>query len=315
MALALGDFVARRQPQWDALSALLGRLAGGKLKLDEIDQLDRLYRQASADLAQAQSFYGGTDVHRFLNQLCAQAYGEIYRSRADRPAAIRAFFTRDFPQAVREELRYVAWAAGLMAFGVVLGALTVAVAPQGVALFVPEHLQEIVRRGELWTDRLDGSSSAIAVEILTNNLRVTFLAFGAGISWGIGTIGTLVFNGLSIGGLLTFTFQHGVGWRLLEFMAAHGPVELSVISLTGGAGLMIGHALIDPGERPRGEALRERAGKAVRIVLGCAPFLALIGVVEGFISPGLLFPALAKAAVGIGLGSGFWGYLLRAGRQ
>lgn len=312
MALGLGEFVARKQPQWDALSSLLSKLSGGQLKLAELDQLDRLYRQASSDLAQAQSFYAGTDVHRFLNQLCARAYGEIYQSRSDRPAAIRRFFAREFPQAVSEELRYVGLAAGLMALGVILGAMTVAIAPQGVDLFVPEYLVSMVRRGELWTDKIDGSSSAIAVSILTNNLQVTFGAFALGISWGIGTCFLLVFNGLHIGALLAFTFQHGVGWRLVEFMSAHGPVELSVIALTGGAGLMIGHALIEPGERPRSEAMRDRAGKAVRIVLGCAPFLALIGVVEGFISPGTLFPPVAKAVIGIGLGLGFWGYLLRA---
>lgn len=312
--MTLGDFVARRQPQWDSLDALLARLAAGQLKLDEIDGLDRLYRQVSTDLAQAQSFYAGTDVHRFLNQLCARAYGEIYRSRADRPAAIRAFFAREFPRAVREELRYVAAAAALLGLGGVLGAMTVGLTAQGVALFVPEHLKDVVEKGKLWTDLLDGSSSAIAVEILTNNLRVTFGAFALGITGGIGTVATLVFNGLSIGALLTYTFQHGVGWRLLEFMSAHGPVELSVIALAGGAGLMIGHALIEPGDRTRGEAMRERAGKAVRIVLGCAPFLALIGVVEGFVSPGTLFPPIAKAVLGTGLGAGFWGYLLRAGR-
>jgi uncharacterized membrane protein SpoIIM required for sporulation len=314
MAPGLGDFVARRQPRWDALSALLAKLKSGRLSLDEIDGLDRLYRQASGDLAQAQASYAGTDVHRFLNQLCARAYGEIYQSRRDRVAAVRAFFLGEFPQAVRDELRYVFASAGLLALGMVLGATTVALTSQGVELFIPDHLKPIVSRGELWTDRLDGSSSAIAVEILTNNLKVTFSAFALGISWGIGTVATLVFNGLSIGALLTYTFQHGVGWRLLEFMSAHGPVELSVIALTGGAGLMIGHALIEPGERPLGEAVRERAGKAVRIVLGCAPFLALIGVVEGFISPGDLFPAAAKAVIGVGLGVGFWGYLMRAGR-
>ena len=314
MALTLGDFVSRRQADWDGLNKLLGQLSTGGLKLEEIDRLDRLYRQASADLAQAQSSYSGTDVHRFLNQLCARAYGEIYRSRADRPAAIRTFFAREFPQAVREELRYVALAAGMMGLGLILGSMTVALVPQGVALFVPEPIQAIVAKGQLWTDDLDGSSSAIAVGILTNNLRVTFSAFALGITGGIGTVVILVFNGLQIGALVTFTFQNGVGWRLLEFIAAHGPVELSVISLTGAAGLMVGHALIDPGEQTRTEAMRERAGKAVRLVLGCAPFLALIGVVEGFISPGTLFPPIAKAVLGLGLGAGFWGYLLRAGR-
>ncbi|GEM_PF-108562 len=310
----ISAFVEKRRPRWEQLEVLLTQLASGRASLADLDALDRCYRQATADLAVAQASYEGTEAARYLNQLCARAYGEIYRSRKNRAEAVKAFFAREFPTSVREELRYVAVAAGLMAVGVVLGAMTVAIAPQGVALFVPEHLQAIVTRGELWTDKLDGSSSAIAVEILTNNLRVTFSAFALGVTWGLGTIATLVFNGLHVGALVTFTFQHDVGWRLLGFMAAHGPVELSVIALAGGAGLMIAHAMIEPGERPRGEALKERAGKAVRIVLGCAPFLALIGVVEGFISPGQLFPVAAKVALGAALAFGFWGYLLRAGR-
>jgi uncharacterized membrane protein SpoIIM required for sporulation len=314
VAAPLGEFVTRRRPSWDQLSALLSRLGSKQLKLEELDGLDRLYRQASADLAVAQSFYAGTDVHRFLNQLCARAYGEIYQSRRDRVASVRAFFAAEFPRAVREELRFVATAAALMAVGVLIGATTVALTPTGVALFVPDNIQSVVNRGGLWTDELNGNSSEIAIAILTNNLKVTFSAFALGASFGLGTVLTLVANGLSIGALLTFCFQHGLGWRLMEFMIAHGPVELSVISLTGGAGLMIGQALIDPGELPRGEAVRVRAGKAVRIVLGCAPFLALIGVVEGFISPGALFPAAAKVLLGVGLGAGFWGYLMRAGK-
>ncbi len=314
MALPLGDFVERKQPQWTELSLLLDKLAGHQLQLTQLDRVDRLYRRASADLATAQSFYPGTDVHRFLNQLCGRAYGEIYQSRKDRVASLRAFFAGQFPRAVREELRYVAVSAALMALGILLGATTVALSPQGVALLVPDHLRKIVGQGHLWTDQLDGSSSEIAVAILTNNLKVTFSAFAFGLTWGIGTVATMVFNGLSIGALLTYCFQNGVGWRLVAFMSAHGPVELSVISLTGAAGLMIGHALIEPGELPRSEAVRERAGKAVRIVLGCAPFLALIGVVEGFISPGQLFPAAAKVLLGAALGAGFWGYLLRTGR-
>ena len=53
----------------------------------------------------------------------------------------------------------------------------------------------------------------------------------------------------------------------------------------------------------------------MKLVLGCAPFLAGIGVVEGFISPGDLFPTWMKAGLGLTLGGLFWFYLLRAGRD
>ncbi len=105
----------------------------------------------------------------------------------------------------------------------------------------------------------------------------------------------------------------GIGRSLFDFIAAHGPVELSVIVLAGGAGLVLGRAIVDPGELPRAQALSRSGREAVRIVLGCAPFLALIGVVEGFVSPGALFPTWAKLSLGLALGGGFWGYLLTAG--
>jgi uncharacterized membrane protein SpoIIM required for sporulation len=91
-------------------------------------------------------------------------------------------------------------------------------------------------------------------------------------------------------------------------------VELSIIVIAGGAGLMVGQALIDPGELPRGQALELRGREAVKLVLGCAPFLALIAVVEGFVSPGDFFPSWVKALLGLALGAFFWLYLLRAGR-
>jgi uncharacterized membrane protein SpoIIM required for sporulation len=87
-------------------------------------------------------------------------------------------------------------------------------------------------------------------------------------------------------------------------------VELSIIAISGAAGLLLAQALLAPGERPRSEVLKEKSRDAVRLVLGCAPFLVAIGVVEGFLSPGTFFPWWVKAPLGLGLGAGFWRYLL-----
>lgn len=316
MAESLQQFVSRRQQAWQQLDRLLELLLAKKLSLEQLESVDRHYRQASADLARAQSFFPNTDVHRYLNQLCAKGYGALYRQKPHRLEGLKTFFARDFPRTVRAELVYVAAAAALMILGMIIGAVTVALEPSGVELFVPEHLRDGVRAGKLWTDSLEGhtASSALAVDILTNNLSVAFRAFAFGLSFGLGTIAVLLGNGIHIGALLTFTFQNGVGLGLLEFMAAHGFVELTIIALAGAAGLILGHALIDPGERPRSEVLSERARVAVKLVLGGAPFMALIGVIEGFISPGALFPAAVKVVLGAALGLALWGYFLRAAR-
>jgi uncharacterized membrane protein SpoIIM required for sporulation len=73
----------------------------------------------------------------------------------------------------------------------------------------------------------------------------------------------------------------------------------------------MGRAIIDPGERSRAVALRAHAQVAVQLILGSAPFMVLIGVVEGFVSPGPFFPWPLKLAVGVLSGFGFWRWLLR----
>jgi len=313
----LPAFVKRRRPEWAQLEALLGRQRAGQLALAEIASLDRLYRRASADLAHAQAFFPATDVHRHLNQLCADAYRAIYRRRGDRLHAALDFYRRGFPRAVRDNLPFVGVAAALLALGVVLGVTTVLIEPGGADLLVSDTLAHVIRRRELWTDTaLEGHTPfEMAAMIFTNNVRVMIAAFALGVTGGVGTVVVMLANGVTNGAVVAMCSQYGLAGGLLEFMAAHGPVELSVICIAGGAGLIIGHAMIVPQERPRGEVLRERASVAVQLVLGCAPFLVGIGFVEGFVSPGALFPWWAKLVLGLSLGFAFWSYLLKTGRE
>lgn len=315
MAEALPAFVQRRRADWSALEALLDRQRAGTLRLADVAALDRLYRKVSADLALAQTFYAGTDAQRFLNQLTGRAYGAIYQRRGASLASAGRFFRAEFPRVVRDTLPYTGLAAALLLLGIVLGATTVAIEPDGARLLLPDELREWIDRKELWTDAALSAHapSEMATAIFTNNLRVCFGAFALGITAGIGTVLLLLLNGLHLGAVVAACAQQGLLEGILSFMAAHGPVELSVICLTGGAGLILGHALIEPGERPRGEVLRERASLSVQLVLGCAPFLVAIGVVEGFVSPGTFFPWPVKVALGAATGAAFWTYLMRAG--
>ncbi|WP_163870670.1 stage II sporulation protein M [Myxococcus eversor] len=315
MAVALPAFVASHRANWDSLEALLTRQREGTLSLAELRALDTLYRRAASDLAHAQTFYPGTDAHRFLNQLCARAYAAIYQPPRERWASVKAFFRREFPQTLRRELRYVGASAALFILGLLLGALVVLWEPRGAELLVPAGVRQYVSQGRMWTDDILSVAppNSVSSGIATNNLTVTILTFAMGLFYGLGTVFILVNNGVQIGAIAALCAREGMLGGLLDFISAHGPVELSVIVIAGGAGLMVGQSLIDPGELPRGQALALRGREAVKLVLGCAPFLALIGVVEGYVSPGDLFPTWAKAALGLALGGLFWGYLLRAG--
>ena len=315
MAATLPAFVGRRRPDWDALKGLLARQRAGTLRLEDLRLLDVLYRRAAADLAHAQTFHAGTDVHRFLNQLCAQAYAAIYQPPRERWAATRSFFRHELPRTLRANGAFVATSAGLFFLGILLGAAVVLLEPRGAELLVPKNLREYIARGEMWTDGILSVAppNAVASAIATNNLTVTIVTFASGLLLGLGTVFVMINNGVHLGSVAALCAREGMGPKLLDFIAAHGPVELSIIVIAGGAGLMVGQSLIDPGELPRSQALVLRGREAVKLVLGCAPFLALIAGVEGFVSPGDFFPTWIKAVLGLALGALFWGYLLRAG--
>jgi uncharacterized membrane protein SpoIIM required for sporulation len=315
VAEPLTAFVARRRPEWEALRQMLDRRRRADLHLEEILSLDRLYRRATGDLARAQAIYPGTDAHRFLNELCGTAYAAIYRPPRAPGHAVRRFFTQDFPASVRRELRFVGVSASLLALGAVLGALLVFSSPAAARWVVPQGVLDAVEDHRMWTDDLVGiAPAATSSAVATNNLTVTVLAFASGITLGVGTAYLLVVNGMLLGAAAVLCARAGMGYALLCFIAGHGPVELSVIAIAGGAGLMIGHAMVDPGELARRTYLKKRSADAVKLVIGCAPFLGLIALIEGFISPGQLFPGWLKIALGVALGTAFWSYLLLAGK-
>lgn len=129
------------------------------------------------------------------------------------------------------------------------------------------------------------------------------------------TIWILITNGLDLGGLLGLTSYYGIGLDLATFVIGHGVIELSVICMAGGSGLMLGWAIIHPGLQRRRDALTQAATKAVRLLLGAAPMLVVAGTIEGLISPSETVPWPVKWIIGITSGIVLYSYLLLAGRK
>ncbi len=152
-------------------------------------------------------------------------------------------------------------------------------------------------------------------QIFTNNIRVTFYAFALGAIFGLGTLYVIAFNGAMFGAIIALTYRAGFGNDLLlGFVISHGVIELSCIFIAGGAGLLIGTALLMPGDLSRADALKSRGLEAVRLIVGCIPLLVVAGIIEGFISPQPI-PPVFKISIGVLTGIALYSYLLLAGRE
>jgi uncharacterized membrane protein SpoIIM required for sporulation len=312
-------FVGRRRPRWERLSALLDRATGvssprGTLSVEELNELVQLYRQATTDLAIAQRDFPGDRVALFLNQLVGRGYAVIYREPPAAASRLRRFFTRDLPSEYRAAWPYLVAAAALFFGPLVATLLVVIISPDSASLMLPPGMLSEIRSGHTWFASEGAERPALATFIMTNNVQVSLMALGGGMLAGVGTVAVLVLNGIDIGAIAGALIAYGLWRDLLGFVSPHGFLELSVVVVAGGCGLMLARAIVWPGLATRGEALVAAGGRSVRLLLGMLPFLGVAGLLEGFVSP-LDFAWPAKLAIGLATAAGLYAYLLLVGRS
>ncbi len=86
------------------------------------------------------------------------------------------------------------------------------------------------------------------------------------------------------------------------------------VFLAAAAGLRLGWCIIDPGPRPRGQALAEEGRSSLTIALGLIVVLLVSGMIEAFVTPSPL-PAWARLAIGAIAEAAFLYYVFRFGRR
>jgi uncharacterized membrane protein SpoIIM required for sporulation len=295
-------WIEKRKAHWERLEALLLRGRGGVSALthQELQELALLYRQAAADLSAAREYGANAQLAAYLNQLLGRAHNLVYAARPARSRNIVTFYRRTFPQVFRETWRYTAAATVLFAVGAV-GGIALSLADPGFQRFVlGGAMIDTIDRREMWTHSILAVKPLASSAILTNNLSVAFSAFALGMLAGVGTIYIMVFNGVMIGVIGTACHRAGMSVPLWSFVSAHGALELPAIFIAGGAGLLLARGILAPGDLPRREALAESGAVAIRLLLGVFPLLILAGVIEGFVSPTPIDPAV-KFAIGAAL--------------
>lgn len=311
------SFVGARHDDWARLEALLGRAGAGnlqRLSADELEELGRLYRRLTSDLAIAQRDFPGDRVTGYLNQLLARAHSEVYRPEVTGKQRLLAFLLADFPALYRRNLHFVLTSLAVFGLPSLLAFLIATLDPPiGEALVAPQ-LVAFLKRGQLWTDIPDPLRPFAASLIMTNNIQVAFFAFAGGAVAGVGTTYVLIQNGLMLGAVFGLAHAYGLGGTLLAFVSSHGVIELSVVVIAGAAGLKVGWALLRPGLLARRDALAIASRDAVQLILGCVPLLAIAGLLEAFVSPSAL-PDQAKLGLGATTGVLLYSYLLLGGKR
>jgi uncharacterized membrane protein SpoIIM required for sporulation/uncharacterized RDD family membrane protein YckC len=302
---------AQRHAAWHAVrqrAASLRRRANSDVE-DALGVVDEYRRAAQTINAARQSGAAREDSStEYLEAAYADLHDAIHRPARRGGQVLLALFRDRIPAAMHAMRVHLLAVTLLFITSAVTGAWLIFTYPDLIAMFASPDLIATVERGELWTEgMLNVAPSAVhSVDILTNNIVVSFFAFTLGLFFGIGTLYIIGMNGLSLGALFAFVGQHGLAGGLFDFVIAHGCVELSCICIAGAAGAYIGEALVRPGKRTRAEAFRQAAGEALR-VMGAVTFLLFIcGFIEGYVSPDPEVPRWARVTVGVG----YWIFMI-----
>jgi uncharacterized membrane protein SpoIIM required for sporulation len=326
VALKSARFRLEREAGWRELEALVGDVERrGVTALDPkaLARLPTLYRAALSSLSVARAISLDRNVLDYLESLCARAYLAVYGTRRTLREALRDFFGRRFPRAVRAHRWHflVSWA--LIVAGAWAGYALTRADPDRFYAFVnpayaqgrgptssTEDLRKILYSEKSAADAL----KSFAMFLFSNNARVGILAFAVGFAGAVPSALLLFTNGLILGAFAALYGGRGLAVDFWACILPHGVTEMTAVALCGAAGLALGQALVFPGREQRLAGLARRGKEAGVVVLGAVALFFAAALVEGLFRQ-LVHAVPVRYAVACASALVLYAYLLTGGKE
>jgi uncharacterized membrane protein SpoIIM required for sporulation len=295
MIIDLQRFITGERSFWTELEKILDKLEAEpnqKMTLDQASRFHQLYERTAADLAKITTFSSEPETRRYLENLVARAYGEIHETRErHRRFFPLTWFFQTFPQTFRRHVRAFYFSLAVTVAGCAFGGFGIALDPESRPVLMPfAHLQQdpserVAEEEKAMHDRLAGEHASFSMFLMTHNTKVSIFTLALGMTWGVGTIVMLFYNGVILGAVSVDFIRAGQTKFLAGWLLPHGAVEIPSILIAGQAGLVLAVALIGWGRRtPLRARLREISQDLVTLIFGVAILLVWAGFVEAFLS-------------------------------
>jgi uncharacterized membrane protein SpoIIM required for sporulation len=314
MILDLEKFTAAARPHWEELEAMLKKFDADSTHrfadLAEAQRFYYLYQRAASDLARLTTFSAEADVRQRLDALVGRAYAELHSARQAGDSQWRPFdwFFRIFPRTFRRHIGAF-WLSLLITIGgCALGGFVLARDPEAKLALLPfghgemDPNKRVAEEEQRGGKHMAGRKASFSAQLMANNIRVSITALALGLTWGIGTIVLLFYNGVILGGICVDYLSAGEGTFLAAWLLPHGSIEIPAILLAGQGGLMLARAVIGWGQRVSfARRLRAILPDLATLVGGLAVMLVWAGIIESFLSQyhAPVLPYSAKIVFGV----------------
>lgn len=289
-------FVKQNEEKWKSYESRAGQLDG--VTTDEVTEM---YVHLTEDLAYAKAKYPDTQLYHYLAELALKVHHHLYRNKPEQKSRFITFWTRELPQVIYESRQNLLYAFLIMAIGVAIGALS-ASNDAGFARLIlgdayVEMTYENIDKGDPMAVYKGHSESSMFFMITINNIRVSFLAFAAGLLFSVGTAYVLFSNGVMLGVFHYLFFARDLFDETILTIWIHGTLEISAIVIAGAAGLSMGNGLLFPGNFPRMYSFRTGAKRGLKIIMSLVPFFIVAGFLESVVTRNTHWPLWAKLLI------------------
>ena len=289
--MKVAERIARRQVHWRELEKLCTEDQKTLRKnAEKLVRFSELYRSACADLALAESHQLPPQTIDYLHRLVAVAHNQLYRSTKYQWQNWFKILFEDTPRAIFCEpcihfCFVVFW--GLFLTSAYL-AYENSAWPAFAAEVVGEETLEFVEESYRGFGGRDftGNSTMTGFYIL-NNAGIGLSCFVSMLFLIPGFV-TLSSNAVQLGAVFGYMFRPDLGDASIHFktfVTAHGPLELTAIVISAGAGLKIGLSWLVTNGLSRADSLVKTARQALPIVMCAVVLFCMAALIEGFISP------------------------------
>lgn len=296
-------FAGANQSRWSRLSDLVNRAEASLKTLPSQDlmELIRLYRQASADLALLRTDQANPRLTADLNALVARAHSVIYRRPMKRVG--EAIKVALFAAADTTRRRKVFIFASILIFFIscAFNWTVLATRPDLRPEVIPPGSEELFahwKEGKFDERDFDQDSMMTAFYMSNNPFVAIRMATVSAATFGVGTVESLHQNGTVMGALAYEMNSVGKLGFLIGSIYPHGASELNGMFMAGAAGLLMGYSLLCPGRRTRVQALREGGKDAMVMACQAVVMMFIAAPFEGYFSFNPAVPQPLKWVVG-----------------
>jgi len=252
------------------------------------EKLNDLFIQVTDDLSFARTFYPNRSVRVYLNGLSQRIFFKIYRGKKSKRSRIAAFWLDELPLLLYQARHDLLFAFLLFVLAMAIGMLSCAAEPEFLRSILGDSYVDMtnanIASGDAMAVYKERGEFNMFLGITLNNLTVALITFLFGVFYGIGTIGSLLFNGIMLGTFQYFFIDKGLFWESFLAVWLHGAFEISSIVIAGAAGITMGRGLAFPGTLSRIRSFQLAARRGTSIMIGTVPLFIIAGFIESFMT-------------------------------